>query len=283
MEKVSFYESLIRILKLISSIPFLLEILLLTAFLALVMIFFYLMKSKKGKFVTIIIYIVTLLLLPFSHLSFFINLSDKLVENFVKIFFFPNWIVYLFMLVVTDISIFVLIKRNFNEKKPKLISTLNILYFFLFQFLFFVIIYECSKNNVDVFDNVDLYNNSNLVSLIQVSSYIFWIRILILILSYIINKLSVDTNKINDEKALDNKNKNFKSPENSNNNKNFDDIIAKDSKNDEDNKFIRNSLDNKKNTYIKNNNQNNNSKKEIDLNLETGNNDNKKFFDDFYD
>ena len=55
MEKVTFLQSIIKVLNLIASIPFFIEILILTAFLLIIMIFFYFRKSKKGKITSLII------------------------------------------------------------------------------------------------------------------------------------------------------------------------------------------------------------------------------------
>ena len=106
MEKVTFIESIIKILNLIASVPFFIEILLLTLILTIMMIFFYFRKSKKGKITSLIIYIVTLFLLPISHLSFFANTIDKIVENYIEILYFPSCYVYIALLIITDVSIF---------------------------------------------------------------------------------------------------------------------------------------------------------------------------------
>lgn len=302
MEKISFYESIIQILKLISSIPFLLEVLLLTLILMIVMIVFNIKKSNKGRHVTIIIYFVTLLLLPISHLKFFINLSDKLIENFVKIVFFPSWFIYLIMLAVTDISIYNTLKKG----KSKISNVLNIVYFFVFQFIFFVIVYLCAKDNINIFDTTQLYSNGRLISLLQVGSYIFWIRCGVILLSMIINKLTgakdIEVEKMEslqeeknivDQKTekntnienldVDNKskstfvlnNKNINIENKKTNNKSSIDLIDK-SLGDK----VKNNINNS--NIIDNKDLNKNQSFNLDLNLEE-NNDNKNYFDDFYD
>ena len=289
MEKVSFYESIVRILELTSSVPFLLEVLLLTAFLMIVMIIFYFTKSKKGKSVTIVIYIITLLLLPISHIDFFANLFDKLVENFVKIVFFPSWFIYLIMLFVTNISILKKFIKVITSGKSKWIYVFDIAYFFIFQFLFFLIVYICSKNSVDIFDSTQLYSNSILLSLIQVSSYLFWIRCGIIIISAIINILSgeVPIQKIESKPKVirrtnktNNKYQNVNGDGNNkfitNNNYKTVDTSNKQSKSDYsiNNDVIPKNYENSKKI---------DSKKQVNLDLNSDKTESKKFFDDFYD
>ena len=117
MEKVTFLQSIIKVLNLIASIPFFIEILILTAFLLIIMIFFYFRKSKKGKITSLIIYFVTLLLLPISHFSFFVETLDKIVENFISVIYFPSCYVYIATLLITDFSILRNVIKNTKDTK----------------------------------------------------------------------------------------------------------------------------------------------------------------------
>lgn len=216
MEKVTFLQSIIKVLNLIASIPFFIEILILTAFLLIIMIFFYFRKSKKGKITSLIIYFVTLLLLPISHFSFFVETLDKIVENFIAVIYFPSCYVYIATLLITDFSILRnVIKNTKDTKRGKWYQILNLVYFFLFQFLFFLIIRVVITNNIDIFTRSSLYSNTNLTSLIQISSYLFWIRMGIKLIIFIIDRLSkfsfnkkdkklIVSEPINNENNLDN-------------------------------------------------------------------------------
>lgn len=191
MEKVTFLQSIIKVLNLIASIPFFIEILILTAFLLIIMIFFYFRKSKKGKITSLIIYFVTLLLLPISHFSFFVETLDKIVENFIAVIYFPSCYVYIATLLITDFSILRnVIKNTKDTKRGKWYQILNLVYFFAFQFLFFLIIRVVITNNIDIFTRSSLYSNTNLTSLIQISSYLFWIRIGVKLIIFVIDRLS---------------------------------------------------------------------------------------------
>ncbi|MGN1000629.1 MAG: hypothetical protein ACI4OG_01685 [Bacilli bacterium] len=190
MEKVTFLESIIKILNLIASVPFFIEILILTGLLLIIMIFFYFRKSKKGKVTALIIYCVTLLLLPISHFSFFVDTLDQIVENYLEIVYFPSCYVYIAMLLITDISVFIDVTKNVKAKKSNWYQALNILYFFVFEFLFFLILRTVISNEIDIFERSSIYSNANLTSLIQISSYLFWIRIGIKFVVFIINRLS---------------------------------------------------------------------------------------------
>lgn len=203
MEKVTFLQSIIKVLNLIASIPFFIEILILTAFLLIIMIFFYFRKSKKGKITSLIIYFVTLLLLPISHFSFFVETLDKIVENFISVIYFPSCYVYIATLLITDFSILRnVIKNTKDTKRGKWYQILNLVYFFAFQFLFFLIIRVVITNNIDIFTRSSLYSNTNLTSLIQISSYLFWIRMGIKLIIFIIDRLSKFSFNKKDKKLM---------------------------------------------------------------------------------
>lgn len=203
MEKVTFLQSIIKVLNLIASIPFFIEILILTAFLLIIMIFFYFRKSKKGKITSLIIYFVTLLLLPISHFSFFVEKLDKIVENFISVIYFPSCYVYIATLLITDFSILRnVIKNTKDTKRGKWYQILNLVYFFAFQFLFFLIIRVVITNNIDIFTRSSLYSNTNLTSLIQISSYLFWIRMGIKLIIFIIDRLSKFSFNKKDKKLM---------------------------------------------------------------------------------
>lgn len=187
MEKVSFFESFIKVLNVITSVPLFIEIFILTLLLMIAMIIFYFKKTKIGKKTTVIIYIVTLILLPITHISFFIQSIDKMVENFVEIVYFPSIYAYIFMLIVSDIF---LLKRLLSKSEKKWYVALEFVYFFIVQFLFFLALRIVITNSINIFDKASIYYNQNLTSVVQILSYLFWIRVGILLVKLVINKIT---------------------------------------------------------------------------------------------
>lgn len=193
MEKVTVFESIAKIFKMIASTPLLIGVLVGTIILLVVISIFHLKNSKSGKIIVLGIFVVTIVLLVAFNISFFVDWLDKIVENFVKIIYFPSWYMYLLAVIYTDVTIFRKMRKSLKQEARK-IDIFDYIYFYVFQFLLFMIIQVVTKDNVDIFSTTDLYNNSKLLSLIQISSYIFWIRVLIQLLSFIINKLSTREN-----------------------------------------------------------------------------------------
>ena len=190
MERLNFFESFLKILSTITSIPLFLEVLILTVVLLIAMIFFYFRKSKTGKITALIIYVVSIFLLPITFFSFFVDSVDKIIENYVKILYFPSSYIYVFLLIYTDIIILKLMIKNIKGNKVKWYNFLDMIFFGVLHFLFFMIIKIVTLNNINIFELAELYSNSTLMSCIQISSYLFWIRIGIVLISKVVNKLS---------------------------------------------------------------------------------------------
>ena len=190
MEKVTFFESIGKIFKTVFSIPFFIEIFVLTIILIGVLSFFSIKNSKRGRITSLIIYIVCLLLLPISHFSFFVTTFDTIIGNYIEILYFPSCYVYIAILIITDIDVLRILIKN-RKKKNKVVSNiLNIIYFGLMQFFFFVSIRIVLDKKINIFERGELYSDSNLVSFIQICSYLFWIRIVILLVIKIVDVLT---------------------------------------------------------------------------------------------
>ena len=258
MEKVTFLQSIIKVLNLIASIPFFIEILILTAFLLIIMIFFYFRKSKKGKITSLIIYFVTLLLLPISHFSFFVETLDKIVENFIAVIYFPSCYVYIATLLITDFSILRnVIKNTKDTKRGKWYQILNLVYFFAFQFLFFLIIRVVITNNIDIFTRSSLYSNTNLTSLIQISSYLFWIRMGIKLIIFIIDRLSKFSFNKKDKKLMVSEPINNENNLDNNSSQDLNKPLTIEDKNIDINNTVSNNINSNINTNITSNFNNN--------------------------
>ena len=198
MEKVTVFESIAKIFKMIASTPLLIGVLVVSIILLVVTSIFHLKNKKSGNIVVLCIFVVSIVLLVAFNISFFVNWLDKIVENFVKNLYFPSWYMYMVAIIYTDFLLFKKLKNSFTEDAKKT-DILDYVYFYIFHLLFFMIIQIVTKDKVDIFSTTDLYNNSKLLSLIQISSYIFWIRVIIQFLSFIINKLAA---KPTDELAM---------------------------------------------------------------------------------
>lgn len=303
MEKLSFYESIIKLLSVISSIPFFIEILILTLIMLIIMIFFYYKKTKKGKTIALIIYIVCLLLLPISKINFFIKTFDTFIENFMEVVYFPSYYMYILILLYTDIDVLINFIRNSKKNKSEWYNIFSIIYFCIIQLIFYMIITLITKNNINAFERKELYSNLQIVSIVQVCSYLFWIRILVLIIKRIVNslyniiykknnnineeniKVSINNKKIIKEEKVDTKGDEDNHKSEYEGNSEFDDKINKNQKKKNNNIFNNDFIiNNDKSKVDENNDENKKNKSEnISDDLFLDDTQDEKYFDDFFE
>ena len=154
-------------------------------------VFFYLMiatntKTKKiSKISCIAIYgSIIIVTLVFYREQLF-SLFDYMMNNFFVAIYFPNLAIYFAAVVATNIILWISI---FNRKVTKWIRTINTLVFCMIHYLLVLIINIITTNKLNIFEQTSIYENQDAQALIELSSNIFIIWILFLIIYKIIMK-----------------------------------------------------------------------------------------------
>jgi len=137
-------------------------------------------KDKKvNKWIFISIWIVLALILLINYTSIIFNIIDELFDSLFMALYFPNLTIYIIILIVSNFFfIFSLFSKKLNVKN-KIINFINALIINLFLVLIVDII---NKNNIDIYDQLSIYSNSNLLVLLQLTTAIFtsWILLCLL-------------------------------------------------------------------------------------------------------
>lgn len=150
-------------------------------------------KNKKiTKILCISVYlIIFFLLFSFYHKEMF-ELFDYLVNNIFLFMFFPNLAVYVLVLIISNV---IIIKSTFFSNYNKICRSINILFFVIFNIIFYLIIDNVIKNEINVYEQLSIYTNNDLLILIQLNMKLFliWLIVLLIIkISFsIINKIKV--------------------------------------------------------------------------------------------
>ena len=106
-------------------------------------------KFKNKKITKIICFIVYLGI--FGTLFYFFNseilkLLDYLMDNIFLFLFFPNLAVYILVLVVINI---IIVRSTFSKNENKSIKNVNIIFFVIFNIIFYLIIDNVIKNKIN--------------------------------------------------------------------------------------------------------------------------------------
>ncbi len=187
MSKMSFIDKIGILFNV--SVSSILHIVLLIGFLFLG--FLYLTSDKKSKKRNKMIYIgcsvFILLFVIITYHSSLVNIFDYMMNNFFIAVYFPNLAIYLAAIITTNIILGVSL---FRSKTSEIIRKINIIVYVIMHYLLFLILGVINKNNLDVFTQSSVYGNKKASALIELSSLLFivWIIYLVLykiILSYI--------------------------------------------------------------------------------------------------
>lgn len=138
-------------------------------------------KRNKTFYIAYIVFILVFILVSFySSLG---KMFSYMMNNFFIVVYFPNLAVYLAAIIITNI---VLLISIFNYKITKAIKNLNIIIFTIMNFLFILVLNVINSNNLDIFSKESVYKNRQAQGLIELSSTIFIVWIIFLIIYRII-------------------------------------------------------------------------------------------------
>ena len=179
MKKISLWDKISIVFE-VSKSSYLFIILLL----ALIIIGFVFLKTNKKtrkrnkKIYLTIISIIIIFIILFYHSSLG-KLFDYMMNNFFIAIYFPNLAIYFAAIIIMNIIIwFSILNKNNNEK----IKRINIIVYIIINYLLVLILSTINTYNLDIFNQNSIYGNEKARALIELSSIIYMIWIVFLII-----------------------------------------------------------------------------------------------------
>ena len=178
-------------------------ILLLGIFIILVDVFYISKQSRKVKIMYLIVSVIVMVILLITYFEEFLKFIDVLNKNIVMLINFPSLLQYT---VIIFITLIIMIISIFNKKINRILSRINIGVFIADLFIFFLILDQINKTNIDLSNKINIYSNKNMMVLFEISMIIFviWLSGLLTykICSVLItrnksSKVIMDNNEVN--------------------------------------------------------------------------------------
>ena len=185
MSPLSLITKLQTVLNLITSRNLYLMILVLIIFLTIIFITTNGSNRKQSRRTYILLYLAGFIFIAFQYGSSFMTLVDYAINEVFITYYFPNIVIYLLMLIVTNIILF---KTIFSNKADFKLKVINACAFGIIMYLFILAISQVSNLQLDVFNITELYSSNAVRSLLELSMFIFVFWIVILGLYYLIRK-----------------------------------------------------------------------------------------------
>ena len=151
-------------------------------------------NANKAKIFYGLIYtavIITIMVLYHESLG---KMFDYMMDNFFIVLYFPNIAIYLAAIIATNIILLISI---FNFKIPKLVKSINIIFYAVIHYLLALILNIITTKELDVFSQISIYGNKDAQALIELSSTIFIIWLAFLLLYKIIRIYQIKTKASN--------------------------------------------------------------------------------------
>ncbi len=155
--------------------------------------------KEKNKNVTKLsiagVYLVLILTLVIKYHTSVFNTLDYFINNLFIVFYFPNLAIYVVMIIISNILMF---KNLFLDKKEP-IRVISLCAYVLIMYMMMLIIHTVGIEHINVYDELSVYSNTNVLSLIELSNIVFVIWIIALLIDKILymleNKEVIVTNR----------------------------------------------------------------------------------------
>ena len=193
MSPLSLITKLQTVFNVITSSNLYLMILALIVFLTLIFITTNGSNRKQSRRAYILIYLAGFIFLAVQYGNSFLTLLDYAINEVFITYYFPNIVIYILMLLITNI---ILWKTIFNDRIDKKLKIINSTAFALIVYLFILAIATINKLNLDVFNITELYSSNDVRSIMELSTLIFTFWIVILIIYYLIRRYQYKHNII---------------------------------------------------------------------------------------
>ena len=193
MKDLSFLDKLKVLVDVSSSSGLCIASIVILVFLAIIMLTTSKKNSKQTKLFYILIYIALLVVMLIQYGSSFSTMFDYMMNNLFIAVYFPNLAIYLAAIIATNI---ILWKTIFNFKEDRLLKVVNTIIYCIMHYLLVLIMNVVTSSGINVFDNSSVYSNNQALALIGLSSTIFMIWIIFIIIYKIIR--SSQKNKENE-------------------------------------------------------------------------------------
>lgn len=183
-------------------------------FLLLALYFMFSKKiNKKEKRVIQIIFIIVLACLIFNYSTSFLSFLDYMMNKIFLVIYFPNLATYVVMVLIATGIFF---SSLFSQKMNLIIRNINIGVYTLILYFLFLLGRVVTEQNIDVYSDLAIYQNEEMLVLIEITMILFSLWVLGLgvykLIKILINRKNKQqvkeefkevSNKINDEILID--------------------------------------------------------------------------------
>lgn len=176
MKDYSLFEKFSKLMNIIATSP----LFLFCTMAGVAILIFYIISIKKHKKVNKWIFIgawaILLVLVLINYNSVVLNLIDNLFDTIFNALYFPDLSIYILILSISNISFFYSLFSTKLDRKNRIVNFIEAL---VIDILLVLIIDIVQKNNINVYEELTIYSNTDLLVLLELTSAVFtsWILV----------------------------------------------------------------------------------------------------------
>ena len=134
-------------------------------------------KSSRKLFVLLYIFIIAFTFMLYKESLK--SMCEYLMNNLFVLIYFPNLAAYFAAIVITSVILWYSV---FSFKTHTFIKNVNIVVYLIMSYLLVVLLSIINNQKLDVFDQVSIYSNKSAQAIIELSSALFIVWIIFLVL-----------------------------------------------------------------------------------------------------
>jgi len=136
-------------------------------------------NSKRRKLAYIISSAIILVLMIVFYHGSLASIFDYMMNNLFIAIYFPNLAIYFAAIIIMNIILWVSL---FNFKTTNIIKKVNIVVYVIMNYLLALLLSVINTNKLDIFNQASVYGNNDARALIELSSFVFVIWIIFLVI-----------------------------------------------------------------------------------------------------
>lgn len=183
MARMSFMEKINVLIETSKSSNLFVVVLIGLAFLGIILFTTNNKNKKTGQKIFLSIYAFITLFLIVAFNSSLGKMFEYMMNNFFIVLYFPNLAVYLAAIIITNVILWMSV---FNNKTSKIIKNINIIVYLVLNYILALTLNLITTEKLDIFTQESIYGNNKTHALIELSSVIFVVWIIFLVLYKII-------------------------------------------------------------------------------------------------
>ena len=176
MNDFSLIEKINILMELISSSSLFLFFSMIGIFLLIFLIICIIKNKKINKWIFISVFSFIGFIAFINYNSIIIKILDTIIDSAFKILYFPSLPIYATILIISNSTLFISL---INKKTTKTRKIINLIFSSILDILFVFVISVVSMYDINIYEEINLYTNSTLLVLLELSTGIFtsWILV----------------------------------------------------------------------------------------------------------